>query len=166
MTTLISFLGKSQASSTSGYRNARYRFDAGFVREVPYFGLALTDYLHPDRLILLGTAGSMWDVFFVESDTDSDSLAPLIDAAHSGEVTEEMLHLPSRRLSDKLGVPVECHLIPFARDQAERTPLTSAKCSVKPAGISLAVAESEAHASSKATKLAVPTKTLRLDDIR
>lgn len=120
MTTLISFLGKSQASSTSGYRNARYRFDAGFVREVPYFGLALTDYLHPDRLILLGTAGSMWDVFFVESDTDSDSLAPLIDAAHSGEVTEEMLHLPSRRLSDKLGVPVECHLIPFARDQAEQ----------------------------------------------
>ncbi|WP_300436908.1 TIGR02221 family CRISPR-associated protein [Zoogloea sp.] len=125
MTTLISFLGKS--INTAGYRQARYRFDSGFMREVPYFGLALSDYLHPDRLILLGTAGSMWDVFFVESETDPDdeALAQLIDAAHTGTVTEDMLELPARRLSEKLGLRVECHLIPFARDKAEQVEVLS-----------------------------------------
>ncbi len=120
MTTLISFLGKS--IHAVGYRQARYRFDSGFMREVPYFGLALSDYLHPDRLILLGTAGSMWDVFFVESEADADAeaLAQLIDAAHAGTVTENMLDLPARRLSEKLGLCVECHLIPFARDKVEQ----------------------------------------------
>ena len=68
MTTLISFLGKQQ----KGYRTATYRFDAGFVREVPFFGMALAEYLKPDRLILLGTSGSMWDVFFERESKDID----------------------------------------------------------------------------------------------
>jgi CRISPR-associated Csx2 family protein len=64
MSTLLSFLGKGRADLKTGYRIASYRFDAGFARSVPFFGLALNDYLKPDRLVLVGTAGSMWDVFF------------------------------------------------------------------------------------------------------
>ncbi|HRD94530.1 MAG TPA: TIGR02221 family CRISPR-associated protein, partial [Accumulibacter sp.] len=64
MNTLISFLGKGQPDQQTGYRTTNYRFDAGFSRAVPFFGLALTEYLKPDRLVLVGTAGSMWDVFF------------------------------------------------------------------------------------------------------
>ena len=60
MTTLISVLGKKK----NGYSMASYRFDNGVVRQVPFFGLALADHLKPQRLILLGTRGSMWDVFF------------------------------------------------------------------------------------------------------
>ena len=58
MTTLISFLGKGRYEK-DGYRTAKYRFDGAFAREVPFFGMALDDYLKPDRLILVGTSGSM-----------------------------------------------------------------------------------------------------------
>jgi hypothetical protein len=58
MTTLLSFLGKGRYEK-DGYRTAKYRFDGAFAREVPFFGMALDDYLKPDRLILVGTSGSM-----------------------------------------------------------------------------------------------------------
>jgi CRISPR-associated Csx2 family protein len=118
MTTLISFLGKQQP----GYRTATYRFDAAYTACVPFFGMALADYLHPDRLILLGTSGSMWDVFFErEGAHGDDGLLRIIDAAASNAVTEDLLADHARRLSDKLGYPVECQLIPYARDEAEQT---------------------------------------------
>ena len=50
MNTLISFLGKGKADARTGYRTANYRFDASFSRSVPFFGIALAEYLKPDRL--------------------------------------------------------------------------------------------------------------------
>lgn len=118
MTTLISFLGKQQ----QGYRTATYRFDAGYSACVPFFGMALAEYLHPDRLILLGTSGSMWDVFFERQTEDiDDALLRISDAAASNAVTEDLLADHALRLSAKLGYPVECLLIPYARDEAEQT---------------------------------------------
>lgn len=120
MTTLISFLGKNQ----TGYRSARYRFDSGFVREVPFFGLALTEYLRPQRLVLVGTAGSMWDVFFDREGPEAgDDLLALIDAAARRAVTAEMLISHAQRLSDKLGIEVQCLLIGYARDEQEQAQL-------------------------------------------
>lgn len=117
MTTLISFLGKQQ----KGYRTATYRFDAGFAREVPFFGMALAEYLKPDRLILLGTTGSMWDVFFERESKDIDeSLMQLSDAAALDQVSEAMLEANAQRLSQRLGYRVDCQLIPYARDEAEQ----------------------------------------------
>jgi CRISPR-associated Csx2 family protein len=124
MTTLISFLGKSQADSKHGYRPASYRFDAGFLRTVPFFGMALTEYLQPDRLVLVGTAGSMWDVFFDrEAAGDDDGLLALMDAAAGDRVTAEMLQSHAGRLSQRLGIPVDCVLIGYARDAAEQAEL-------------------------------------------
>lgn len=117
MTTLISFLGRGRADAQTGYRTATYRFDAGFVRTVPYFGLALTDYLKPGSLILVGTAGSMWDVFF-EQQGELD--AALIDAVADEKVDDALLATHQRRLEEKLGLPVRCLLIPYARDAAEQ----------------------------------------------
>lgn len=117
MTTLISFLGKQQ----QGYRTATYLFDAGFTREVPFFGMALAEYLKPDRLILLGTTGSMWDVFFERETAASDeSLMALIDAAADNQVSEALLSEHAERLSLRLGHRVDCQLIPYARDDAEQ----------------------------------------------
>lgn len=62
MTTLISFLGRAQADTQTGYRRTRYRFPDGSERETAFFGLALREHLRADRLVVLGTAGSMWDV--------------------------------------------------------------------------------------------------------
>jgi len=78
--TLISFLGKGKADPHTGYRTATYRFDAGFSRRVPFLGMALTEYLQPDRLVLVGTAGSMWDVFFERQGADDDAMLHLMAA--------------------------------------------------------------------------------------
>lgn len=127
MSTLISFLGKGQYDLQSGYRTAKYRFDSSFMREVPFFGMALDDYLKPDRLILVGTSGSMWDVFFEresgQAEPDDDGLLQLIDAVDSDTVDAALLQDHAGRLSTRLGHPVDCVLIDYARDEAGQAAL-------------------------------------------
>ncbi len=120
--TLISFLGKGQADPQTGYRTATYRFDAGFSRRVAFFGMALTEYLKPDRLILVGTAGSMWDVFFEREGegADDEAMLQLMAAVEAGQVDDALLDLPRRELAQQLGMPVNCLLIPYARDPGEQ----------------------------------------------
>ena len=118
-TTLISFLGKGRADAQTGYRTATYRFDDGFVRSVPFFGLALTEYIQPDRLVLVGTPGSMWDVFFDREGGEADTIE-LIEAIEQNRVNSEVLEKHSVRLERELGMPVKCVLIPFARDTVEQ----------------------------------------------
>lgn len=120
MTTLISFIGKGRADAAHGYQTVTYRFDANFARTVPFFGLALTEYLRPQRLILVGTAGSMWDVFFERQGATDDEVLTLIESVDNQSVDEAMLDRHRQRLSDKLGLPVDCLLIPYARDTGEQ----------------------------------------------
>lgn len=120
MTTLISLLGKNSSDKKTGYRTARYRFVDG-CREVPYFGMGLMQAIKPEKLILAGTSGSMWDVFFDHQQTDDEGTLTLIDAVANESVTPEMLTVHEQRLTDKLGIPVQCLLIPYARDQEEQT---------------------------------------------
>ena len=121
MTTLISLIGKSKADPQTGYRKAHYSFEPGFSRTVSFFGLALLDYAKPERLILAGTAGSMWDVFFEHQQTDDETALALMDAVEKEAVTAQMLAIHEQRLSEKLGIPVQCLLISYARDEAEQT---------------------------------------------
>ncbi len=120
MSTLISFLGKGQADPKTGYRNAHYRFDAAFARRVPFFGLALAEYLKPERLVIVGTAGSMWDVFFERHGADDDAVLALIAAVEGQQVTSELLDLPRQQLAAQLQLPVDCLLIPYGRDADEQ----------------------------------------------
>ena len=125
MTTLVSFLGQSQ----TGYSRANYVFsDPAFERTEPYFGMALLAYLKPQKLILAGTSGSMWDVFFLDhQQTDDDG--PLLDTGPNGLVTADMLAVHEQRLTKKLGIPVQCLLISYARDEAEQTAILTALAS-------------------------------------
>lgn len=122
MTTLISFLGKGK--ETGGhYRTASYQFPDG-LRTVPFFGMALTEYLKPARLLLVGTSSSMWDVFFEhEAPAGDDELLSLIDAVSKGTVDNAMLQGFAGRLGEKLGIPTQCLLIDYARDTAGQTRL-------------------------------------------
>ncbi|MFN3920720.1 MAG: hypothetical protein ACK4JF_10615, partial [Methylohalobius sp.] len=86
---LASFLGKSQLDSQHGYRRTRYRFPDGSERETAYFGLTLAEYLNADRLILIGTPSSMWDVLIENVVGDAaDELwrLELMDAVRDGQV--------------------------------------------------------------------------------
>lgn len=116
MTTLISLLGKA----AKGYRTANYVFDDHTVRTEPFFGMALLEHAKPERLILVGTSGSMWDVFFDHQRTDDEATLALMDAVEKSAITTHMLAIHEQRLSEKLGIPVQCLLIPYARDQAEQ----------------------------------------------
>lgn len=120
--TLISFLGKGRDDPKTGYRTATYRFDAGFAKTVAFFGLALAEYLQPDRLILVGTAGSMWDVFFDKNDPH-DNILELMEAVEHKKVDVAMLAQHATRLEVQLGIQVQCVLIPFARDTSEQIKL-------------------------------------------
>jgi CRISPR-associated Csx2 family protein len=116
MTTLISFLGKGKETGGT-YKTARYRFPDQ-IRTAPFFGLALSGYLQPDRLILAGTVGSMWDVFFEgENAQNDDDLLSLIDAVAASAVDASMLENHTQRLTKKLGYPVHALLINDARDE-------------------------------------------------
>jgi len=121
MTTLISLIGKSKADPQTGYRKAHYGFEPNFSRTVSFFGLALLDYAKPERLILAGTAGSMWDVFFEHQHTDDETALALMDAVEKEAVTAQMLAIHEQRLSEELGIPVQCLLISYARDETEQT---------------------------------------------
>tara|TARA_R110002167_G_C12690910_1_gene652405 strand:- start:2632 stop:3798 length:1167 start_codon:yes stop_codon:yes gene_type:complete len=134
MTTLLSFIGKGDRKR--GYRTANYRFAPDFAREVPYFGLALQEYLKPDHLILAGTSGSMWDVFFSDQNLgdDDEQLLELIDAVQESRVDQFMLQGYDQRLSDKLGIPVTCLLIPHARNEQEQVAILQSLAETIPAG--------------------------------
>lgn len=120
MTTLISLLGKSQLDSKSGYRPANYRLPDGSIHPSPYFGMALAKNTKADKLVLVGTSGSMWDVFFDHQGSDDEALLSLVDAVRDSKVTAEMLAIHREYLSQKLGMEVKCLIIPHARNQDEQ----------------------------------------------
>ncbi|MBC7356575.1 MAG: hypothetical protein H5U09_10330, partial [Desulfomicrobiaceae bacterium] len=92
--TLISLLGKSNLDSTTGYRKACYRMPNGERRSTEYFGLALAEHLQVRRMILIGTASSMWDLLVenVAGDDAAEELRiMLFDAVRAGTVGEDLL---------------------------------------------------------------------------
>lgn len=121
MKTLISFLGKKRHGESKGYPNTTYKF-ADRERTVPYFGLALADYLQPDQIILVGTAGSMWDVFFEAQGTAQHAAwMDLIDAVAAERADAVSVRRFEADLANQLGRPVRCLVIPYARDVDEQT---------------------------------------------
>lgn len=123
MTTLISFLGKSQLDSRTGYRSARYRFEDGSERETAYFGLALAEHLAAGRLILLGTPSSQWDLLVenVVGDAAQEELRlALIDAVRADAGSEDLLRQLAPTIQQKVGRPVQALVIPHAVDFAEQ----------------------------------------------
>lgn len=130
MTTLISFLGKNTSDKQTGYRQANYDFADGKAREVPFFGMGLLDFAKPDKLILLGTSGSMWDVFFDHQQTDDEATLALVEAVSNQTISQDMLAIHEQRLTEKLGIPVQCVLISHARNEAEQATILTDLASI------------------------------------
>lgn len=116
MTTLISFLGKGQG--TGHYNLARYRFEDGVVDAQPYFAIALARRLRPATMLLVGTAGSAWDIFFErEAAADDEARLRLLDALEQGEGEAALMAALADPLAARLGARVQCLLIDEARDE-------------------------------------------------
>ena len=121
---LVTVLGKSRLDKETGYRKARYRFDDGVVQDTPFFGLALQAFVRPDRMIILGTAGSMWDVF-IEHHANADAALEearlkLMEAVQQEAVDQTLLDKLAPLIENCLGTPAKCLLIPYAKNMEEQ----------------------------------------------
>lgn len=118
MNTLISFLGKQN----NGYRETRYQLNGKeFVTK--FMGANLAKAIQTDKLLLVGTAGSMWDVFFEEHGGDDELVIQLIDDVKSNQVSEDLLQKLTPKLQEQLGCEVRCIVIEYARDNVEQIAL-------------------------------------------
>ncbi|MCG5525862.1 TIGR02221 family CRISPR-associated protein [Ectothiorhodospira haloalkaliphila] len=105
------------------YRTANYHFPDGCCITTPYFGLALADHIQPDRLLILGTAGSMWSVLLehhVEDGAHDDLRLELLDAESKAAVTADHVAQVTPILSQTMGREISARLIPDARDMDEQ----------------------------------------------
>jgi CRISPR-associated Csx2 family protein len=128
-TTLVSFLGKS---ATHGYQETNYEFEGGHKHRSRYFALALLDRFRAakvkvDALVLLGTSGSMWDVFSYDNadfkNANSEALAhldALTEKAPRSEVAQSDVDAVAPALSQLLGIKVIPHIIPRAQTSTEQ----------------------------------------------
>lgn len=118
VTTLITFIGRTEANRE--YKVASYRFDDGTIFESKLFAAAAIDWLRrsnraPDRLLIVGTPTSGWDVLMeiVErlapshADAALEWALPVSDALAAGPVMPELLDEFEHRFSDILGVRVD-----------------------------------------------------------
>ncbi|NEX15491.1 MAG: TIGR02221 family CRISPR-associated protein [Halochromatium sp.] len=118
-TTLVSFLGRARQDPKTGYRMARYCFEDGTTQDTPFFGLGLLKAIRPNRLVLLGTAGSMWDVLieqFAAEGEEEELRLGLIEAASEGRVDAPLLAAVTPLVERALGVPCLLRLIDYGRD--------------------------------------------------
>ncbi|MGK9451804.1 TIGR02221 family CRISPR-associated protein [Acidithiobacillus caldus] len=126
-TTLITILGRTQKKD-NGYRRTRYTFsDHSQSEELAFFGWALQRRIHPDKLVVLGTSGSMWDHLFegdidLEHDNSEERLA-LIEASDKEQVTQEQLDRLAPYLEARIDCKVALIIIPYAREETEQVEL-------------------------------------------
>lgn len=122
--TLISLLGgSSQPDSSKRYRSTCYDFGNGPGRSYRYFGLALAEHIKTDRLIVLGTTGSMWDVLLESmglEEQNEEFWSKLIDSASENRTTQQQLDKLSSIVSGQLPYQATLRLIPYGRDLREQ----------------------------------------------
>lgn len=131
---MVTFIGRPQymrddqgSGSPPRYRRATYDFGQGYKsREIPFFGLALFEYLKevgetPKEVVFLGTRGSQWDSLHELSDDEDEEhlLAGLElgESVRAGDVSRAQLDDVEAILSEVLeGITVRCQLIDEASE--------------------------------------------------
>ncbi len=123
-THLFSFLGRSPKRDGQ-YQRTRYRFPDGSDDEASFFGFSLQRRLRAERMVILGTAGSMWDHLFDQlsgslGDQMETERLSLIDAVEHKTVEQAQLDHLAPLLGQALGCECQLQLIPYARSEAEQ----------------------------------------------
>ena len=122
---VVTFLGRTP-KGTDGYRTTRYRFpDDSESESTALLGWTLAKRRRPDRLVVLGTSGSMWDFLgeqagIAEGDEGMVELwESLEQAVGAGHVTEKNLKALAPLVSKHVGIETRLHIIPngFTEDE-------------------------------------------------
>ncbi len=125
---LLTFLGRVSSKEKQTYQVTRYDFGDGVATPpVAFFGWPLQERLGTERLIIMGTAGSMWDHLF-EGDLNfgkegEEAREELISAVQARSVTREHLLPLAPLLAQRRGCEVRLEIIPYARNEAEQVEL-------------------------------------------
>ena len=138
--TLVTFLGRPQFADDRDreYRLANYLFPG---EEKPrcsaFFGLALADYLDVDKLVILGTSGSMWGVLVLSlaqnfGDGVEEKISELLAHEDIGQVTDIQIESLTDTMCLAVGRPVTPRLIPSAKDTDEQLEILQAVSDVVP----------------------------------
>lgn len=118
--TLISFLGKSRKQEGQ-YSQACYCFNKNQQETARFFSFALKKHIQPDRLVMLGTSGSMWDVLCEYLGTDNhEQWANLSEAVETDSVKQQQLDTFAKPISQALNLDCSLKIIPYGDDLAEQ----------------------------------------------
>ncbi|MDP2901540.1 MAG: TIGR02221 family CRISPR-associated protein [Methylovulum sp.] len=130
---LISFLGKSRKQEGQ-YKQACYQFD-GTQQSARFFSFALNRHIQPERLVMLGTSGSMWDVLCEQLGTDShEQWANLSEAVETDSVSQQQLDAFALPVSQALQVDCQLKRIPYGDNLAEQVEILQIMASAIQAG--------------------------------
>ncbi|MCX8097791.1 MAG: TIGR02221 family CRISPR-associated protein, partial [Casimicrobiaceae bacterium] len=122
-----------------GYRTTRYTFGDGSRTEpVAFFGWPLQRRLAARRMVVLGTAGSMWD-HLTEGDLELGSAREadrlrLIERTSQKSVEQDDLAALEPVLSERLGCELRLRIIPYARTREEQMQVLAAMAAHVEAG--------------------------------
>ena len=117
---LISFLGKS-SKENGHYRQANYGFVDGSQEAARFFSFALNKHIKPEKLVILGTSGSTWDVLCEQLCADGFAQwAALSEAVEFDNVNQAQLDAFSHPVSQSLQVDCLLKRIPYGDSLAEQ----------------------------------------------
>ena len=123
MKTVVTFLGRGRENTSTGYRTTTYKFPDGSMKTTAFFGLTLTKYINPDRVVILGTNSSQWGVlvenFAAEGEQEVARLE-LLDAETRGAVEQKHLDNITALMCRAVGCEVFPRLIPFGMDERQQ----------------------------------------------
>lgn len=126
---LLSFLGRTPKKE-GRYRSTQYHFDDGTTDTAAFFGFSLQRRIRPDRVVIFGTSGSMWDHLFEHdialADVAEAERLALIEAVEHQQVTQAQLDQLAPTLSAALGTAVALRIIPYAQTEAEQLDIVRA----------------------------------------
>ncbi len=124
---LVTFLGRVPQTE-GGYRKTRYTFAEGAQHAATGFlGWILQQRSSAGRMLILGTAGSMWDSLLEELDEcagpPEEWADRLMAEVEQKRATQESLDAVSPWLARAHGCPVRLRLIPYGRSEMEQMEL-------------------------------------------
>lgn len=149
--TLITFLGRVPKDE-SGYRQTVYHFADGTQTEpVAFLGRSLISRVDCNRVVILGTRGSMWDHLFendvVLGDLGADKRLHLIEQVENKAVSQSLLDELTPLLAEHYGCEVVLRMIPYCATAEEQSQLLATMADVVPpnATVSLDITHAFRH---------------------
>lgn len=123
MRTFVTFLGRGRENPETGYRKATYKFPDGSHETTAFFGLALANYINPDRLVILGTNSSQWGVLLenlAAEGEEEEARLEILDAETRGGVEQKHLDRVVNLMRRAIDYEVVPRLIPFGMNESEQ----------------------------------------------